>query len=66
MADDQGVRQLSSSIFDCVVGVTMLLAIPAAVLSPQPAIIAIAVAATLLLAGRLIVERRTQARRALK
>lgn len=66
MADDQGVRQLSSSIFDCIVGVSMLLAIPAAVLNPQPAIIAIAVAATLLLAGRLIIERRTQTRRALK
>lgn len=66
MVDDQGVRQLSSSIFDCVVGVAMLLAIPAAVLNPQPVIIAVAAAATLLLAGRLIIERRTQTRRALK
>jgi hypothetical protein len=60
------VRQLSSSIFDCVVGVAVVLMIPAALLHPQPVIIAVAAAATVLLAGRLIIERRTQGRRALK
>lgn len=60
------MRQLSSSIFDCLVGVTFLLAIPAALMHPQPLIIAVAVAATLLLAGRLIIERRSQGKRNLK
>jgi hypothetical protein len=64
MTDDEGVRQLGSSLFDMLVGVTVLLAIPAAVLHPEPLVVAVAVAAVLLLAGRLITERRSQAKRA--
>jgi hypothetical protein len=60
------VRQLFSSIFDCLVGVCVVLGIPAAVLHPTPAMITVAVTASLLLAGRLIIERRTQVKRALK
>lgn len=56
------MRQLSSSLFDAVVGVTVLLAIPAAILHPKPVVIAIAVTAVVLLAGRLVVERATQKR----
>lgn len=60
------MRQLASSIFDCLVGVAFVLGIPAALISPRPGVIAVAVTATLLLAGRLVIERRTQGRRALK
>jgi hypothetical protein len=59
-----GVRQLSSSIFDCLVGITVVLAIPAALMHPRPGVIAVAVTAVVLLAGRLVIERRSQARRA--
>jgi hypothetical protein len=54
------VRQLSSSLFDAVVGVTVLLAIPAAVLHPRPGVLAVAVIASLLLAGRVLIERSNQ------
>lgn len=51
------MRQLASSIFDAVLAVTLLLGIPAAALHPMPATIAVAVAAVLLLGGRLVIER---------
>lgn len=52
-------------MFDAVTAVTFLVGVPAAALHPEPAVIAVATAATLLLAGRLLLER-TQVKRAAK
>lgn len=56
------MHQLLSSIFDAVCAVALLVGVPAAALHPQPATIALAGSAAVLLTGRVVTERAKAAR----
>jgi hypothetical protein len=51
------MRQLGSSVFDALVAVLVIVAVPAAAINREPWLIAVAGVALALLAGRIAIER---------